>query len=192
MTIKQTGSQTVGPFFAFGLFRDGNEHILVNDQTRGQHILLTGMVFDGDQQPILDSMIEIWQADAQGIFNHPEDPRREKADPAFRGFGRSQSIDGGKFTFKTIKPGPVPYEGEMMQAPHVNVRIVARGMLIHAVTRLYFSDEPANEKDPVLNAIANPARRQTLIATLQDSNDLPTYCFNIHLQGDNETVFFNP
>lgn len=191
MTI-QSGSQTVGPFFKFGLFRRGNEHILTNDRTQGQRILLTGIVFDGDLEPVQDAMIEIWQADHQGIFNHPEDPRHEQADPAFRGFGRSQTVDGGRYTFKTIKPGPVPFDGDTMQAPHINVRVFSRGMLIHAVTRIYFSDEPANDGDPVLGAITDDTRRQTLIAVLEESDDLPTYCLNIHLQGENETVFFTP
>ena len=188
--LKQTPSQTVGPFFHDGLF-SGEENILVNDQTRGQRIYIKGRVLDGDGNPVPDAMVEIWQADAQGIYNHPADPKCQEADIHFRGFGRSDTVADGQFLFKTIKPGSVAWEGKQMQAPHVNVRVFARGMLTHAVTRLYFSDESANETDPVLNLI-DTERRSTLIASLEESEDLPTYCFNIVLQGDHETVFFQP
>jgi protocatechuate 3,4-dioxygenase alpha subunit len=188
--LKQTPSQTVGPFFSFGLFF-GGENILVNERTSGQRIYLTGRVLDGDGQPVPDAMIEIWQADARGFFNHPADPNQARADKEFRGFGRSETVEAGVFWFKTIKPGPVPWDDERTQAPHINVRLFARGLIIHAVTRLYFSDETANQTDPVLNSV-HPARRQTLIAAREESEDLPTYRLDIHLQGEHETVFFNP
>ncbi len=187
--LKQTPSQTVGPFFHFGL---KFQNVLVDDQTVGPRILLKGHVLDGDGQPVPDALIEIWQADGHGIFNHPEDPRRDKADPHFNGFGRSDTTQGGQFTFKTIKPGRVPWNDHHDQAPHVNVHVFARGMLIHAMTRLYFPDEPSNETDPVLMLIDDPALRQTLIAHLEPSDDLPAYRFDIFLQGERETVFFNP
>lgn len=189
--LKQTPSQTVGPFFQFGLIF-GGENVLVNDQTAGQRIYIEGHVFDGDYQPVPDALIEIWQADSHGIFNHPADPQRAKADPHFRGFGRVDTRQGGTFTFKTIKPGRVPLDGQHEQAPHVNIRIFARGMLLHAITRLYFSDEALNQTDPVLTSIADPVRRQTLIAQLDDSEGTPTYRFDIVLQGERETVFFDP
>jgi protocatechuate 3,4-dioxygenase alpha subunit len=188
--LQQTASQTVGPFFHYGLIL-GGENVLVNEHTAGKRIHLTGRVLDGDGQPVPDALVEIWQADAHGHFNHPADPQHHRADPSFKGFGRSDTADGGCFWFKTIKPGPVTWTETQNQAPHVNVRVFSRGMLIHAVTRLYFSDEPANPHDPVLNSVP-PARRATLIAQLAASADLPTYCFDIHLQGDHETVFFNP
>jgi protocatechuate 3,4-dioxygenase alpha subunit len=189
--LKQTPSQTVGPFFHFAL-RLAGENQLVNEQTRGERIYVTGTVLDGDGQPVPDAMIEIWQADAQGIFNHPADPRCGKADRHFRGFGRADTVQNGQFSFKTIKPGCVPWDEEHNQAPHINVHVFARGMLTHVVTRLYLSDEDANRTDPILNMIDDPVRRQTLIATRMETGDLPTYCFNIILQGDGETVFFNP
>jgi protocatechuate 3,4-dioxygenase alpha subunit len=189
--LKQTPSQTVGPFFSPALF-SGGENILVSERASGQRIYLKGKVLDGDGQPVTDALVEIWQADAHGFFNHPTDPNQAKADKFFRGFGRSETVDEGTFWFKTIKPGPIAWDDEQNQAPHVDVRVFARGMLIHAVTRLYFSDETAaNEKDPVLNSV-DPKRRQTLIATLEKSEDLPCYCFDIRLQGERETVFFNP
>jgi protocatechuate 3,4-dioxygenase alpha subunit len=154
--------------------------------TAGERIKITGQVLDGDGQPISDAVVEIWQPDANGIYNHPVDPRHEQADPHFRGFGRSENRKGGVYEFKTIKPG-----GRNGQAPYINVRVFARGMLIHAITRIYFADEPANANDPVLNSIAAD-RRSTLIAACEESKEIPTYRFDIHMQGDNETIFFNP
>jgi protocatechuate 3,4-dioxygenase alpha subunit len=183
--LGQSPSQTVGPFFHFGLLL-GGENVLVDEQTHGQRIYIKGQVLDGDGAPVPDALVEIWQADAQGYFNHPADPHHEQADRHFRGFGRS-GASGSGFWFKTIKPGP----SAGAQTPYVNVRVFARGMLIHAVTRLYFSDEKGNQHDPTLNSI-KPERRQTLIATLEESEDLPTYRFDIRLQGEGETVFFNP
>lgn len=186
----QTPSQTVGPFFSFGLIL-GNDNILINDETKGTRIYLVGKIIDGDGLPVPDAMVEIWQADAQGIYNHPSDPQYEDVDKSFRGFGRSDTVDEGAFSFRTIRPGPVPWTDGGMQAPHINVRVFSRGMLIHAITRIYFSDEEANQTDPVLNSV-DPARRGTLIATLEESDDLPRYRLDIHLQGERETVFFNP
>ncbi len=191
MSFGQTPSQTVGPFFNYGLFTRPNLNNLVKDETRGQRINIIGQVIDGAGAPVLDAMLEIWQPDANGIFNHPDDPRYAEVDTSFRGFGRSETVDNGKFSFKTIKPGAIPFDSERMQAPYITVKVFARGMLIHAHTRLYFSDEPANETDPVL-ALVEADRRHTLIAQRMENSDLPTYCFNVVLQGENETVFFEP
>lgn len=186
--LEQSPSQTVGPFFHFGLFY-GGENILVNDATRGQRIRITGQVFDGDGTSVPDAMVEIWQPDAQGYFNHPADPHQEHADKQFRGFGRADTANGGTYSFETIKPGAVAGRDGKLQAPHIDVRIFARGMLIHTDTRLYFAAEPMNDRDALLNSI-DPARRHTLIAALIEAGELPTYRFDIHLQGDVETVFF--
>jgi protocatechuate 3,4-dioxygenase alpha subunit len=188
--LKQSGSQTVGPFFTIGLIR-GGENILVRDRTGGERIYLEGRVLDGDGQPIGDAMLEIWQADAQGIYNHPEDPRHPQADPHFFGFGRCGTNEEGKFSFKTIRPGVVPFDDEQNQAPHILVRVFMRGMLLHTVTRLYFSDEAANESDPVLNSLT-PAQQQMLIAQRDDSEGTPTFCFDIRMQGEGAMVFFEP
>jgi protocatechuate 3,4-dioxygenase alpha subunit len=131
-------------------------------------------------------MIEIWQADADGCHNHPADPNHAHADPNFAGFGRSDTRDGGRFKFETVKPGRV--QG---QAPHINMRVFSRGMLVHANTRLYFGDEASNNEDPVL-AVVPSERRHTLIAQLQTGAGLPTYHLDIVLQGAGETVFFTP
>ena len=186
----QTPSQTIGPYFHMVMPR-GVENDLLDDSTRGERICIRGQVFDGEGKPVPDALIEIWQADAGGHFNHPADPGQSQADPHFRGFGRCDTLDGGRFSFRTVKPGPLPGPGGQMQAPHIDVRIFARGMLIHAITRLYFSAEPANQADALLNSV-DEARRPTLIATPEPSSELPTYRFDIHLQGDGETVFFEP
>lgn len=184
--MKQTGSQTVGPFFRIGLIYGQQQNVLVTEATSGERITITGVVFDGDGEPIPDAMLEIWQPDANGIFNHPADPLHEQADPHFRGFGRTENRQAGRYEFKTIKPG-----GRDGQAPYINVHVFARGMLVHAMTRIYFSDEPANKDDPLLNSL-DAARRDTLIADRDESGDQLTYRFDIRMQGENETVFFNP
>src|SRR5712692_1570326 len=191
--LQQTPSQTVGPFFHAGLLF-GGEHVLVDSQTLGQRICLVGTVYDGAGQPVSDALVEIWQADGQGTFNHPADAHQAEADRHFRGFGRSGTDERGQYAFQTVRPGPVAGREGALQAPHVSVRVFARGMLIHAVTRLYFPDEPANAEDAVLNGIDDLARRQTLIAVREADADAgpPTYRFDIHLQGERETVFFEP
>ena len=187
----QTPSQTVGPFFSLGLIR-GGENVLANSKTSGQPIIIRGYVYDGKGIGVPDAAIEIWQADAQGIFNHPDDPRYTKGDPNFFGFGRAPTDDAGEYWFKTIKPGAIAEANEERYAPYINVRVFMRGMLIQVYTRLYFWDETkANATDPVLSSI-EAARRNTLLAVLQYGKDIPTYSFNIHMQGKNETVFFNP
>lgn len=192
MDQQQTPSQTVGPFFHYGLMTDPEANLLVNDHTRGQRIYIKGYVLDGEGQPVTDAMLEIWQADANGIYSNPADPNHAQVDPNFKGFGRADTVKGGEFTFKTVKPGATAYDPKQNQAPHINIRVFARGMLVHAYTRLYFSDESeANAIDPILNLI-EPVRRETLIAHREEAGDLPTYCFNVVLQGENETVFFNP
>jgi protocatechuate 3,4-dioxygenase, alpha subunit len=176
----QSASQTVGPFFHNALIR-GGENMMVNDQTRGTRIWLRGQVLDGDGQPVPDAMLEIWQSDAFGRFNHESDPEQAQADLHFLGFGRSPTDANGAYWFRTIKPGS--RDG----TPYINVRLFMRGLLIHLVTRVYFSDE-AN--DAALNFL-EPERRSTLIARREDAPDGLTYRFDIHLQGQLETVFFD-
>ncbi len=190
MMSNQTPSQTVGPFFHIGLIHGGQNDLLQN-QTRGQRILIRGRVIDGDGEPVSDAMLEIWQADADGIYPHPADPRFEDADPHFHGFGRTATDEQGEYLFKTIKPGQSQRPGEPPQAPHLSLRVFARGMLMHAYTRIYFPDEPANQADPVLSAV-DEQRRASLVASAAVGEDLPTYGFDVRLQGDRETVFFDP
>ncbi len=188
--MKQTPSQTVGPFYAIGLTRKPM-NILVTDATQGERIRIEGQVFDGDGQLVPDAMVEIWQANAYGRYNHPDDKQEKPLDPSFLGWGRSGTDKAGAFSFETIKPGMVPGRGDSVQAPHVNVCVFARGMLVHAYTRIYFGGEPANETDPILCSIKNKRRRQTLIAAREEKNGKPVYRFDIRLQGEDETVFFD-
>lgn len=185
--LIQTSSQTVGPYFRIGLIDGaGQQNNLLQEKSLGKRIRITGTVFDGDGQPVPDAMLEIWQPDANGIFNHEVDPLHQQADPHFCGFGRAENRQGGVYEFHTIKPG-----GRDGNAPFINVHIFARGMLIHAMTRIYFEDESANAVDQLLTAV-DPERRHTLIATREaDAGNLPTYRFDIHLQGKQETVFFD-
>ena len=194
MGLKQTPSQTVGPFFAHSLtpeqygydFNELAGNWLVGDETGGERIQIVGRVLDGEGKAVDDAMIEIWQADAQGRYAHPADPRGSNL--AFKGFGRhGPGADPGlRFMFDTIKPGSV--EG---QAPHITLCVMARGMLSHAFTRIYFSDEAqANAGDAVLATV--PAdRRATLIAEREETAAAIVYRFDVHLQGDRETVFFD-
>jgi protocatechuate 3,4-dioxygenase alpha subunit len=191
--LRQTPSQTVGPYFAYGLSPEqyGYQQNLTSiagsemaaGDVEGQRIRVEGRVFDGVGNPISDALIEIWQADALGRYSHPADPRGSNS--AFKGFGRcgTGTDPHSRFIFDTIKPGKV---GDN-QAPHLNVIVSMRGMLLHAFTRIYFADEPANATDKVLMSV--PAnRRDTLIATHEGRG---VYRFDIHMQGDKETVFFD-
>jgi protocatechuate 3,4-dioxygenase alpha subunit len=188
--MKQTPSQTVGPFYSLGL-TEKTTNRLVSDTTRGERISIEGYVFDGDGKPVPDALVEIWQANAYGRYNHPDDKQEKPLDPSFLGWGRSGTDKTGVFSFETVKPGSVPGPDGSVQAPHINVTVFARGMLVHAYTRIYFDDEAANETDPVLSSIKDKGRRQTLIAAREEMNAKPVYRFDIRLQGENETVFFD-
>jgi protocatechuate 3,4-dioxygenase, alpha subunit len=182
MKLLQSASQTVGPFFHYGLVF-GGEDILLTPQTKGERITLKGNVIDGDGEALPDALVEIWQADAEGKFNHPSDPEHVNADKTFRGFGRSATQGG--FSFRTIKPGVILG----YTVPFMSVRVFARGMLIHAVTRIYFSDED-NSKDALFASVPQE-RQHTLIAKRADIPDGIVYYFDIILQGKDETVFFD-
>jgi protocatechuate 3,4-dioxygenase, alpha subunit len=190
-TLLLTSSQTVGPFFAPALLReDARRNVLIQPETTGQRIRIEGYVLDGDAVPVPDAMIEIWQANTHGRYNHPADQGSAALDPSFLGFGRSGTAEDGSYWFETIKPGPVPFNGERMQAPHICVTVFARGLLNHLVTRLYFEDDPSNASDPVLQSV--PAdRRATLLARRQQEGSMTVYRFDIILQGTGETAFFN-
>ena len=209
-TFLLTASQTVGPFFEPCLLRDGAcRNDLTGPATVGERIRIEGRVLDGDGVPVPDAMIEIWQADERGRYNHPDDAGTAPLDSDFTGFGRSGTGADGSYWFETIKPGPVPFDAQQMQAPHIVVTIFARGLLNHLVTRLYFADEPTNASDPILQYVPGE-RRETLLAgrvdgrvdgrdqsrpyiASGDASDLApvVYRFDIILQGTGETVFFN-
>jgi len=192
--LRQTPSQTVGPYFTMRLSAEG-ENVLTSPETAGERIRIVGRVLDGSRQHIEDALIELWQADSNGRYHHAADERADvPADPAFTGFGRCASdFKTGAYSFATVKPGPVPHPGGGMQAPHISLTIQARGMLNPTYTRIYFDDEAAaNEADPVLLSVP-ASRRSTLIASRVGDADssVPTYEFDIRYQGDDETVFFD-
>jgi protocatechuate 3,4-dioxygenase alpha subunit len=189
-----TPSQTVGPFFKYGLtpngeyeWNDAFTNNLLTPDVSGERIRIEGKIFDGDGVAVPDCMLEIWQADAQGRFADPQD-QRALPNASFHGFGRCGSDKDGSYAFETIKPGPVPDADGKPQAPHILVAVFARGMLRNLFTRIYFSDEPANAGDPVL-ALVPGDRRETLIARREAGK--PVYRLDVRLQGENETVFFD-
>ena len=188
-----TASQTVGPFFHDCLMRDDARcDVLCTPATDGTRIRVEGIVLDGDGQPVPDVVLEVWQADAHGRYTHPADPRGRPLDHGFTGYGRIATNADGRYAFTTVKPGTVPFDAERQQAPHISIAILGRGLLNHLYTRLYFDDEPANGKDPVLERV--PAeRRDTLVARRggDATGDAIPYRFDVMLQGANETVFFD-
>ena len=188
MSLLTTSSQTVGPYVRIG-FQNFSVEELAPPGVVGERITLAGRVTDGDAKPVNDAVVEIWQANAQGKYAHPEDAQDKPLDALFRGFGRSLTDNDGGFRFATIKPGRVPGPGGTLQAPHIAVTVFMRGLLRHVCTRIYFADDPANADDPVLRLV--PAeRRATLIAT-HGSRVKGAFEWNIRLQGQDETVFFD-
>jgi protocatechuate 3,4-dioxygenase alpha subunit len=188
---SQTPSQTVGPFFGLGLGRNGQPtNVMVNASTEGERIRIEGYVFDGARQPVDDALIEIWQANAHGRYRHPLDSGPAPLDPNFLGFGRCPTDANGAFSFETVKPGAIARDAGRLQAPHISVTVFARGMLVHAFTRIYFGGDPL-DADPVL-AMVDASRRDTLVAERLLMSDGPVrYRWDIHLQGARETVFFD-
>jgi len=207
----QTPSQTVGPYFHYGLPWKGGadlvdqsdmgarpdlfpeEHYVLNLQgprgpVQGEQIALVGKVIDGDGKIVTDAMVEIWQANAAGRYASLEDARAEvPLDDNFIGFGRSATTVDGEYHFRTIRPGRVPGPGNSLQAPHIAVSVFARGMLKRVTTRLYFEDAAENGECPIL-ALVPEERRGSLIAKREDKG---RYRLDIVLQGEGETVFFD-
>jgi protocatechuate 3,4-dioxygenase, alpha subunit len=182
-----TPSQTVGPYFHIGLrWAETPELVPLGHRAA---IRIVGTVFDGDGEPVDDAVLEIWQANGAGRYAHPEGSRGElPLEDGFVGFGRCETDARGTYHFVTVKPGRVPAPGGGLQAPHIEVSVFARGLLKRLVTRIYFPDEhEANEEDPVLSGIENPEARATLVAAEEDG----MLRFDVRLQGDRETVFFD-
>ena len=186
-----TPTQTVGPFFHDCLMRDGARcDALCDADTEGVRIRVEGTVRDGDGAPVPDAVLEVWQANHHGRYNHPGDTRDLPLDPRFTGYGRIATDAEGRYCFTTVKPGAVPFDDERAQAPHISVTVMGRGILNHLYTRIYFDDERANTDDPVLQRV--PAeRRGTLVAAREERADETVYRFDVVLQGADETVFFD-
>ena len=198
--LKETPSQTAGPYVHIGLapgaagfdiYRQELGHDIAGPNAAGDRIRVEGIVIDGAGSPVKDVLLEVWQANAAGIYAHPEHPG--EVEDGFRGWGRViTDFETGEWAFETIKPGPVMGRDGRMMAPHINLWIVARGINLGLNTRLYFEDEAdANARDPVMNLIEWERRRKTLIATRSDSGGQQVYRFDIRLQGEDETVFFD-
>ena len=209
----QTPWQTTGPFLHFGLpwkgaadlagdsdlgsrpdlVAPGHEygiarHHRERDRTKGERIEVTGQLWDNTGAPILDALIEIWQANAAGRYASPDDPRGDiPIEGCFTGYGRCALDKQGVFRFRTVRPGRVPGPGNSLQAPHIALGIIGPGFLKRLATRIYFTDAPENEQDPIL-ALVPESRRRTLLARRENGN---LYRFDIHLGGPNETVFFD-
>ena len=193
MSLKTTSSQTVGPYLHIGLTWLVTDN-LVGSGVTGDPVTIEGRITDVDARPVDDALVEIWQANAHGRYDHPEDTRNLPLEAGFKGFGRMATDASGGFRFTTIKPGRVPAADDSMQAPHINVTVLARGLLTHQITRIYFADEALTASDPVLALVPDEAGRRTLIAHKVAGGGETTYRFDIRLQGDGngdgETVFF--
>jgi len=201
--LRETASQTAGPYVHIGLapkaagfdvFENDFGNVLTTPATQGERIIIEGIVHDGSGTPLRDVLVELWQANAQGRYAHAADRQAGKAlDPAFRGWGRACSdFETGLWRFETIKPGAVTGRDGVPQAPHVSLWIVARGINLGLHTRMYFEDEaPANAEDRVLGLVEWEVRRETLIGRREQRDGVPVYRFDIRLQGERETVFFD-
>ena len=200
--LHETPSQTGGPYVHIGLlpqqanievFENNFNNQLVKENTLGERIRLEGQVFDGLGLPLRDVLIEIWQADANGVYPSAADIQGKAVDPNFLGWGRTGAdFETGFWSFNTIKPGSVPGRKGTTQAPHIALVIFARGINIGLNTRVYFEDEAeANAQDPVLKGIEWAPRRQTLIAKREERDGEVVYRFDIRIQGEDETVFLD-
>lgn len=173
-----TAHQTAGPYWHMIDFPEWADLLRAgsgNEGVQGERIVLAGRITDGDGAPVVDGLVEIWQAGPDGRY-----------EDVFHGFGRCATDANGEFRFTTLKPGPVPGRGNATQAPHIEIAIFARGLMQHLVTRAYFAGEALNATDPVLNLVEDPARRATLVAKPEGGG---IWRLDIRLQGEGETVF---
>jgi len=187
--LTPTAEQTAGPYFHLGCTTSHSVSCMAGRDSKGERMRLVCRVLDGDGIPVNDAMIEVWQADSEGRFNHPADSRSGGVDPSCGVFGRLATDEDGVCVFDTVKPGRVPGIGSTLQAPHFSVSVFARGILKRLATRIYFAEDPANAQDPIL-ALVPPERRHTLMAR-SDPSDRSVFHFDVRLCGKDETVFFD-
>jgi protocatechuate 3,4-dioxygenase alpha subunit len=186
MSLFASGSQTVGPYLHIGLAWLNTSKI-AGPGVKGERVTIQGRLLDGDGVGVSDGLVEIWQANAEGKYAHPEDRQKKSLEKGFRGFGRIPTDAKGAFKFTTIKPGRVPGPDGKLQAPHLNVTVFMRGLLKQLTTRIYFPGDAANAQDPLLKLVP-AARRGTLVARRKSKGLLE---WNIVLQGKDETAFFD-
>jgi protocatechuate 3,4-dioxygenase alpha subunit len=186
MDLNPTPSQTAGPYLHLGLTDERSISRVAGDGAKGERVRLTFRVLDGESAPVPDALVEVWQADAEGNYAHHGGG---VASESFGGFGRMPTAEDGACTFETIKPGCVPGPGKTVQAPHVNVSILGRGILKRLSTRVYFAGEPANARDPILTLV--PENRRATLLAQRDLADPTHWIFQVRLRGENETVFFD-
>ena len=186
--LRSLPSQTVGPFFHLGLTTNAAVGSLVPQGAVGERVRLRFRLLDGSGAPVPDGMIELWQANASGRYNHAADTQAHEPDPGFCGFGRLAADAEGICSFETIRPGRVPDGRGGYQASHINVSVFARGLLARLCTRVYFDGDPALAEDAVV-ALVPAERRHTLLAKRGATPG--HWTFDIHLQGSQETVFFD-
>jgi protocatechuate 3,4-dioxygenase alpha subunit len=195
MSLPTSPYCTIGPFFP-GEFAEGCGDLtnFAGKQARGQHILLSGSVVEEGNRPIQNAIVEIWQPDANGVFRHPLDPRSEDADPGFFGWGRARTDAEGRYAFRTVMPGGYATEEGMTRCPHLNLMVLAIGLTRRLVTTVFFADTPEHATDPVLDCVADPARRVRMFAIGEKVSNgaeaLPVYRFDIVTRGEAETTFF--
>ena len=200
--LKETPSQTAGPYVHIGLapgaagFQIYEQELgqdIAGPNAKGERIRVEGLVIDGTGSPVKDVLLEVWQANSDGVYPHPEHANHDTVEEGFRGWGRViTNFETGEWAFDTVKPGALMGRNGQMMAPHINLWIVARGINVGLNTRLYFDDEAeANAADPIINVIEWEKRRETLIAKRSERDGETVYRFDIRLQGDDETVFFD-
>lgn len=188
MSLHATPWQTVGPFFSIGFTWQYREN-LAEPGVDGERVSISGRIFDGDGKPVPDGIVEIWQANSQGKYAHPDDAQEKSIRPQFTGYGRVPTDVNGRFHFTTIKPGRVPGPNGKLQAPHLAISLFTRGLLRRLTTRLYFPDEAGNAEDFALNLV-DAERRGTLIAKKIEGS-VGEFEWNIVMQGAGETAFFD-
>ena len=189
MDFIPSSAQTIGPFFHVYFDQKTTAGPMVRQGAKGERIRIACRVLDGQEAPVSDALVELWQADSAGIYDHPNDTHRSEADSAVLGFARLPTNDEGACQIETVKPGRVSAEDGAAQAPHINAVIFGRGILKGLRTRIYFAGDPANQEDPVL-ALVPPERRDTLMAH-QDPREHDLWRIDFRLCGDAETVFFD-